>query len=177
MKETKTVMKFFTIMQWEEEQNYLRNQHRKGWRFVRASLLNRYQFERCEPEDVVYQLDYSAARGEEKENYIQLFRDCGWEYIQDWYGYSYFRKPAAQMNGDESIFCDKESRMDFLKRVFIGRLIPMIIIFVALIMPQLLMQTAQGFTRAVLGILAVLYVVVFISYGVHYWKYQNDLKE
>lgn len=26
-----------------------------------------------------------------------MFTDCGWEYLQDFVGYSYFRKPKAAM--------------------------------------------------------------------------------
>ena len=48
---------------------------------------------------------------------MQLFADCGWEYIQDYVGYSYFRKPAATAGSDE-IFCDDESRREMLREVF-----------------------------------------------------------
>ena len=38
-----------------------------------------YVFEKCTPEDVVYQLDYK--NNAETSNYFQIFRDYGWEYI------------------------------------------------------------------------------------------------
>lgn len=34
MKNTKTEVRFFTITEWEKEQDYLRQQHQKGWKFV-----------------------------------------------------------------------------------------------------------------------------------------------
>jgi len=46
---------------------------------------------------VVYQLDYNQEGRSHKEEYIQMFTDCGWEYLQDFVGYSYFRKPKAAM--------------------------------------------------------------------------------
>lgn len=60
MKEKKTELRIFTIADWEKEEQYLRKRHRKGWRFVKVGLLGVYHFEKCTPEDVVYQLDYDA---------------------------------------------------------------------------------------------------------------------
>ena len=101
----------------------------KGWRFTKATLLGIYHFEKCEPEDVVYQLDYNPDGIAHKEQYVQMFKDCGWEYIQDYFGYSYFRKPASEMAGDEEIFCDDESRLEMVKRIFFTRMVPLIVIF------------------------------------------------
>ena len=83
--------------------------HKKGWKFVKVSLGGLYGFEACEPEDVVYQLDYNPDGVKHQNEYLQMFKDCGWEYMQDFVGYSYFRKPVSEMDGDESIFCDDES--------------------------------------------------------------------
>ena len=97
---SKLALKFFTVPEWEREQDYLRAMHRKGWRFVRYILPCFYCFESCEPEDVVYQLDYNedgAAR--HSDEYFQLFRDCGWEFVQYFAGFSYFLKPAAELRG------------------------------------------------------------------------------
>ena len=67
-----------------------------------------------------------------------MFRDCGWEYLQDLVGYSYFRKPVAQMKqGDEEIFCDDESRIEMMKRVLRGRMLPLACVFFLLILPNL----------------------------------------
>ena len=96
MREKKSEVRFFTIADWEKEEEYLRKRHREGWKFVRLSFPV-YHFEKCEPEDVVYQLDYNEDGVAHKEEYVQMFADCGWEYLQDFAGYSYFRKPVAGM--------------------------------------------------------------------------------
>lgn len=100
-KNTKTEYRYFAIPEWEKEERYLQERHRSGWRFTKATGLGRYHFEKCEPQDVVYQLDYNQEGIAHKEEYVQMFRDCGWEYLQDFYGYSYFRKPVSEMNGEE----------------------------------------------------------------------------
>lgn len=99
---SKLTLRFFTVPEWEKEQDYLRSMHRKGWRFVRYTPLCFYRFESCEPEDVVYQLDYNEdGATRHGDEYFQLFRDCGWEFVQYFAGFSYFRKPASELRGEE----------------------------------------------------------------------------
>ena len=101
--------KYFSIFEHEKEQKYLQEKHKEGWKFVLVTGLGTYHFEQCEPEDVVYQLDYNQDGLAHKEEYIQMFEDCGWEYLMDFYGYSYFRKPTSKMKEEEEIFCDENS--------------------------------------------------------------------
>lgn len=64
MRERKTEFRFFTVAEWEKEEAYLSQRHREGWRFTGVRLPGVYGFERCEPQEVVYRLDYNpkAAR-------------------------------------------------------------------------------------------------------------------
>ena len=36
MKETKTCFRFFSIMDYEKEADFLRKMHKKGWKFVKS---------------------------------------------------------------------------------------------------------------------------------------------
>ena len=182
MGELKTEYHFFTLPQWEQEQDYLRQMHRMGWKFVDVTFYGRYRFVRCRPEDVVYQLDYNPeAMSWSKGEYIQLFADCGWEYLQDMMGYSYFRKSVAVMKGEEGIFCDEESRFEMLKRVFRGRIIPLVMLFLVTILPQLLRASwdhspeGKAFFYIFLT-LGVLYLANFVWFGYHFWKYWRRRK-
>ena len=38
MREKKSEVRFFTIADWEKEEEYLRKRHREGWKFVRLSF-------------------------------------------------------------------------------------------------------------------------------------------
>ena len=171
----KKEFKWFTIMQHEEEQAYLSEMHKHGWKFVLVTGIGTYHFEECEPEDVVYQLDYNQEGLAHKQEYVKMFEDCGWEYLQDLYGYSYFRKPAAQMNGDEEIFCDDASRLEMMQRVFKGRLIPCLVLFFLLIIPQMIVQFMNGVV--VLGCIYVAlllaYLGIFIAFAKKYGKYKK----
>lgn len=96
-----------------------------------------YHFERCRPEDVVYRLDYNQEGRKNKDEYIRLFEDCSWEYVQDFAGYSYFRKPVHAMESEnEDIFCDDASRLEMVRRVIRGRMLPLLVIFFLFILPQ-----------------------------------------
>ena len=163
---TKREIKFFTIYEYEKEGEYLRQQHRAGWKFVKVTGLCVYHFEECQPEDVVYQLDYNQEAASDREGYVQMFADCGWEYLQDYMGYSYFRKPAAQMRGDEEIFCDDSSRLAMLERVNKGRLTPLLVLFTAVLLPQFLTNLTAGRygVAAMLGGMLLLYIGIF-AYG------------
>lgn len=182
MKNTKTEVRFFTITEWEKEQDYLRQQHQKGWKFIRVNFIGLYHFEKCEPEDVIYQLDYNPERLEHKEEYVQMFRDCGWEYLQDYVGYSYFRKAAALMDGEEEIFCDDASRADMMRRVFKGRMIPLFIVFFLLILPNLYTQfqndSLEGrLLSALFLLLFVVYLSIFVCFALRFRRFYKSLHE
>lgn len=168
---TKTVCKWFDITMHEEEAAWLREMHGQGWALKKVTWAF-YTFTSCEPEDVVYQLDYNESI-ENKTEYLQMFFDCGWEYIQDMMGYSYFRKSAAEMAENETgIFCDHASRMAMWDRVFKGRVRVLLIILVCVIIPQLIIQshnseTGDFFSGVFIGLLLV-YLVILIRFAKKY---------
>lgn len=170
MMETKKEVRYFTIFNHEDEQEYLRQNHMAGWKFVKVTGLGMYHFEKCEPEDVVYQLDYNKEGLSQKNEYVQMFSDCGWEYIQDFFGYSYFRKSAKMMDGEEEIFNDDSSKMAMMERVYKGRLIPLLITFCLLLIPQTIRTLLEGqYVLAVFtGSASIVYFVFFIYCAIHY---------
>lgn len=180
MKDKKTELHFFTIVEYEKEQEYLQKMHQKGWKFVDVTFPGFYHFAACEPEDVVYQLDYNQEGIAHKEEYVQMFHDCGWEYLLDYVGYSYFRKPASELKEEEGIFCDDSSRMDMMKRVFRGRMLPLVGIFFCVIVPQLFAQFSRnGFANPLFIIFLasfVLYAILFLWFGLQYWSYRKKFR-
>lgn len=174
--ETKKVFKYFTIYNYEKEQDYLREMHKSGWKFIKVTGLGTYTFEKCEPEDVVYQLDYNQEGIKNKDEYLQMFADCGWEYLMVFAGYSYFRKPANMMSGDEEIFCDKESRLEMMRRVIKDRTKVLAFLFIITTISQLLMiddlleSIKTG--NCVLLILELFCIFAYlISFSIHFVGY------
>ena len=169
---TKKEVRFFSIFAYEKEQEYLRRQHKAGWKFVKVTGLGMYHFEECAAEDVIYQLDYNQEASANKEEYQKMFADCGWEYLQDYMGYSYFRKAAALMDGEEEIFSDDSSRLAMMERIIKGRMLPMLVIFFACLIPQFFNHLNGGryFTAGLLGATLLLYVCVFAYCAIVYYK-------
>lgn len=175
---------WFMVPDWKREEEWLRKQHRSGWALVSYFPPCFYTFQRCEPEDVVYQLDYNEQGLREKTSYVQMFRDCGWEYMFDGVGYSYFRKPASQMKNPEEIFCDEQSRLDMIRRVFKGRIVPLLILFFCVIIPQLfstyhraLDDRGMRWIFCLVIIMFVLYLIIFINFAAAYFKLRKGSRE
>ena len=184
MGKRKTVFKFFTIPQYQQEEKFLSEMHENGWSFTHVSFPGLYRFEQCEPKQVSYRLDYNQEGIRNKREYIQMFSDCGWEYIEDFVGYSYFRKEGQPGEESAEIFCDDASRLDMMYRVFRGRIIPLIIIFAMVIIPQLYMTTTGYGSRSsvqdvlsftFLG-LALLYLILFSVSAFQFYQYEKLVK-
>ena len=177
--QTKKELKWFTIFEYEKEQDYLREMHKSGWKFVRVTGLGLYHFEDCAPQDVVYQLDYNKEGLEHKDEYLKMFEDCGWEYLQDFFGYSYFRKAVSEGGAAEEIFCDEESKLQMMQRVIKGRMLPLLVIFLTCLLPQFIMQlfTYHNYFVAVLiGVMLLMYVSIFAMCFKKYIQYKDGRK-
>lgn len=130
MPETKTMIRFFTIADYEEEEIWLHEQHKNGWKLHKMIPPCLYIFEKCTPEDVIYRLDYK--NGAENANYFQLFTDYGWEYIGRCVGWLYFRKPASVQNTEQDgeLFSDNESKIGLIRHIMKTRMLPLLVIFI-----------------------------------------------
>lgn len=188
MSEKKITCKWFDITQYEQEGEYLRKMHQSGWKLQRVWAPGIYLFRACEPEDVVYQLDYNQEGIQNKEEYVKMFLDCGWEYLFDFVGYSYFRKPVSRMDGEETIFCDDRSRLEMMKRIYKGRMLPLILVFLCVLVPELSRQWSKfasgevmDFWDKYLGCLMVglfvLYLVVFLRFTVKYLRFKRGAEK
>ena len=174
--------RWFSVPEWEKEEKWLRSQHSKGLKLVDAMIPGIYTFEKCTPEDVVYQLDFNQEGLENREEYVQMFKDCGWNYVTEMAGYTYFRKAVADMKDEEeNIFSDDASKMDMIERVFKGRVGVLIILFCGVIVPQLFMQwnnsSSVGMAPFVCFlVLFVVYLIIFIKFVVMYLKVKERLE-
>ena len=110
-KDTITKLKWFWTWQDEKEETWLRQQSQQGWHLSALALPCFYTFTAGEKQDIVYRLDYQIfKKKEDKQAYLQLFRDTGWEYVGEMSNWQYFRKPAQEGEAQE-IFSDVESKI------------------------------------------------------------------
>lgn len=138
--EKKIVYRIFTIADYEREALYFREMHAQGWKLKEVSYSNlivavKYTFEKCQPEQVVYQLDFYPMKKSERASYLQLFKDCGWEHITDFNGFSYFRKLYSGIESDAEfeIYNDAVGKLAVVKRILTMRMLPIFLLFLALL--------------------------------------------
>ena len=136
----KVIYRISTIADYDREALYLRKMHAEGWKLKRVSysillVAVKYTFEECQPEQVSYQLDFYPMKKSERASYLQLFKDCGWEHIIDFNGFSYFSKPYSQIESDAEfeIYNDAAGRLAMVKRILTMRMLPILLLFSALL--------------------------------------------
>ena len=71
----------------------------------------------------------------ERASYLQLFKDCGWEHITNFNGFSYFRKAHSEIESDAEfeIYNDAAGRLAMVKRILTMRILPILLLFAALL--------------------------------------------
>ncbi len=81
----------------------------QGWFLCNMSLL-RYKFEKGEPKDLIYSMDFKNLK-EDKEEYFELFDLSGWQHMCSYGPYHFFSAPI----GTVPIYTDKKSYLDKYK--------------------------------------------------------------
>jgi len=149
MADTRREFHYFLLPDYEKEEEYLREMHNDGWKFTHVTLPGIYHFEKCEPEDVIYRIDFNPQTADKKRDYIRMFEDYGWDYLQDLNEFSYFRKAAAdaETEADTEIFSDNASKIDMMQRIFAKRMIPLLVIFLCCVLPNTVNIFRLGITH------------------------------
>lgn len=186
--EKKNVYRIFTIADYEREALYFREMHAKGWKLRKVSysillFVVKYTFEKCQPEQVSYQLDFYPMEKSERSSYLQLFKDCGWEHITDFNSFSYFRKAHSEIesNAEFEIYNDPAGKLAMVHRILRLRMLPILLLFSALI-PIFLKYLSGGssfswvmFLIVMIDCVLLLALVVQISYI--FWRLFQKWKE
>ncbi len=126
-----TILKKFRLFwAWEDEREeaWLREMSQQGCHLKEVVLPGIYTFEKGEPRDYVYRLDYTSTM-KKNDDYYSLFRDAGWEYLGEMSAWQYFRKEAVAGEAPE-IYTDNESKVQKYRRLmgFLLIFLPIIII-------------------------------------------------
>ena len=186
--EKKIVYRIFTIADYESEALYFREMHAEGWKLRKVSysillFVVKYTFEKCQPEQVSYQLDFYPMEKSERSSYLQLFKDCGWEHITDFNSFSYFRKAHSEIesNAEFEIYNDAAGKLAMVNRILRLRLVP-VLLLLAIHIPFLFILLDRSNTFDLWRFFAVglyiflslilLLMVVYIS-----WKLWHKKKE
>lgn len=186
--EKKVIYRIATIADYEREAVFLGRMHSEGWKLKEVSYSNlvvavKYTFEKCQPEQVVYQLDFYPMKKSERASYLQLFKDCGWEHITDFNGFSYFRKAHSEIESDAEfeIYNDATGKLDMVNRILRLRLLP-VLFFLSMLIPLFLKLLSERdvfsglvFLLAIIDCVLLMALVIQISYI--FWRLFQKWKE
>ena len=176
---------------YDKQEKYYTEMHAKGWALKKQDAHGQaavvlQQFEKCEPANVVYKIGYNAVKTD-RDSYIQMFEDYGWEFVGTAQNFYYFRKNAEGVSPEElDIFSDDESRLDMAKKAVMAGLPILLVCTFCILIPQTFRLIAQperdAGDWALIGMYVVLwvlyvwgYVGAFLSYRRH--KKQTEEKE
>lgn len=138
--------RLFNIFQYDQEEQFLNDMHQQGYAFVKYVAPYTYYFEAVTPATVTYKLEYKNIV-EDKDTYLQLMADYGWEYIDTYLDYFYLRQSGQQTV--PTFYSDHESALNHLNRIMRNRFIPILIAIVILILINLGDQPQTTLTRVV----------------------------
>ena len=186
--EKKVVYRICTIADYDREALYLREMHAEGWKLKEVSYSSlviavKYTFEKCQPEQVVYQLDFYPMKKSERASYLQLFKDCGWEHITNVNSFSYFRKPYSGVESDAEfeIYNDAAGKLAVVKRILTRRMLPILLLFLALLpVFSKFVSGGSSFSWEVFLIFIidwVLLIVFAIQISYIFWRLSQKWKE
>ena len=188
MMEKKVVYRIATIADYDREALYLRKMHAEGWKLKEVTYSNlvvavKYTFEKCQPEQVSYQLDFYPMRKSYRASYLQLFKDCGWEHITDFNGFSYFRKLHSEIESDAEfeIYNDAAGKLAMVNRILRLRLVP-VLLLLAIHIPFLLKLLNRSNAYGLWSFLAVgldvfLFLILLLIVAYISWKLWHKKKE
>ena len=184
----KVIYRIATIADYDREALYLRKMHAEGWKLKEVTYSNlvvavKYTFEKCQPEQVSYQLDFYPMKKSERASYLQLFKDCGWEHITDFNGFSYFRKSHSEIesNAEFEIYNDATEKLDMVHRILRLRLLP-VLFFLSMLIPLFLKLLSErdvfsGLVFLLTIIDCVLLLVLAIQISYICWRLFQKWKE
>jgi len=153
---------------WKKEEEWLNRMASKGWLMTDVTFLV-YTFRRVKPgTDWIYQLDYNELRGEDLEDYKEIFADAGWKYITNFASWHYFRANADEVSSP-TIHTNNESRIKMLWKVMRLLLIAGMPSYIWLMTTGRFMQTyieSGTFTWADVLMILVITLVLIIAYAI-----------
>jgi hypothetical protein len=128
---TETCWKFRWFWAWQDEREeaWLGEMSHEGWHLSEFGFPGVYYFRKGGPKNYVYRLDFQTSKMKDREAYLQLFRDAGWEHLGNMSAWEYFRKEARPGEAPE-IFTDPESKIAKYRRVLSYLVIFLPILFI-----------------------------------------------
>ena len=168
-----TKYKCFWAWQDEQEENWLSRMAAEGYHLDKPVFPCVYRFEIGQPADITYRLDYPVLKNRDRQSYLQLFEDAGWEHAGDMNGWVYFRRTAVQ-GVEAQIFTDAESKIQKYQRLvtYLATLLPIFL----LLTPDPSKRYFGVFGPVILGFYVAL-ILLWAFAIINLWRRVRKLKK
>ena len=169
-----TKQKWFWAWQDEKEEAWLAEMAQQGLHLYDVPFPGNYHIKNGEAANFVYRLDYQSLKTKDKESYLQLFADAGWEQVGEMGGWMYFRYEAANGEAPE-IYSDRESKIGKYQRVltYLAIFLPLMVVMI----PNIAGAERYGPFFVILEALSFL-IMVLLSFGIiQLFRRINQLKK
>ena len=163
-KDRKVSHKIYEAWEYEREIADLNRMSEEGWQLEKGGCFHSV-FRKNDKVRYIYQLDYTP-RLQDKERYLELFSEQGWEYINSTFnGWNYFRKPYREDLSEEEkvIYTDKQSLYEMQNRY-----VAMLRVFVVLacVMTPLYLFMGVMHREPAILIEALVFLVIAVFMGI-----------
>jgi hypothetical protein len=179
--ESTTCTKFRWFWAWQDhrEEEWLGGMSREGWHLESFSLPGVYHFRKGEPKHYVYRLDFQTSPMKDREAYLQLFRDAGWEHMGNMAAWEYFRKEAP-LGEEPEIFTDPESKIKKYQRI-IGFLFIFFTVLLTINISTGSRMTEAGYLglipRCLIAGMLILYLIAILQISNRIRQLRNSLRK
>ena len=116
MENTIVKHKWFWAWQDDKEEEWLSDMSKQGYHLSKPGFFGRYEFEQGEPRNYVYRMDFMTGKKDQKDTYLQMFTDAGWEHLGEFGSWQYFRV-LAKGDLQPEIYTDTASKIKKYERV------------------------------------------------------------
>lgn len=158
--EIKRCCRLYSLTDYEQEEKWLREMANKGWMLKSAKPIV-YTFERADPQDIVFKLDFQSTRIQPDDDYMRMLEDYGWTYLTSLNNYRYLYKTASGNNDNDEIYTDNASKLEMLKRILRFRILPIMCVFFVCVIPNFVCVVNREFDSVTMD---VLWIVLLILY-------------
>lgn len=160
---TQWKFKWFWAWQDEKEEDWLSEMSRQGWHLLEPGLLGFYVFQAGPPKKYIYRLDFQSDYQMDKDEYLKLFADAGWQHLGKMGGWQYFRK-AVRADESAEIFTDADSKIAKYRRLilYLVTLLP-ILTFSLIMLPNWRPGIFTSILLVIFGGFFILYAVAMLA--------------
>ena len=106
--------KFRLYLDKDKETEWLNSMAAEGWA-MKKFFAGFYTFEKCQPGQYIYQVDFGERFGAVTDEYREFMEDTGAELVQSWGFWIFLRKPSA--DGPFELYTDVDSSIEHYMKI------------------------------------------------------------